>query len=142
MPTIPHNSPLIRLAALGCGLAILVWLGMEDHSLGPVLTLGSLSALLIVRLWLGNRCGGQSLSQRGLLAVWILGGAAWGMLAALMTAGLMFFKTAQHSHIYPDYPTAMIAAMLVRAPAWALAGGLLGLAIALVWSVFQTEKST
>ncbi|MBX3062793.1 MAG: hypothetical protein KF726_07450 [Anaerolineae bacterium] len=72
---------------------------------------------------------------------WTLFGAISGALATVVTAALMFFKTALHNHIYPDYPLIVILGMLARAPAWALAGALIGLALALVLPTLPTVST-
>jgi hypothetical protein len=50
----------------------------------------------------------------------------------------MFFKNARHGHLFPDYTLEMMLAMLSRAPAWAIAGGLFGLSLGLGWLALGT----
>ena len=59
-------------------------------------------------------------------------GAGVGAGTALITALLMIWKTGMHAHPFPDYPTGLILDILRRAPMWALAGILVGVALALL----------
>jgi hypothetical protein len=77
---------------------------------------------ITVFLWLGNE-------DTATWPVAALGLA--GVCGALASVLLMFLKTAWHSHIFPDYPLPMMAAMAARAPAWAAAGAALALALVL-----------
>jgi hypothetical protein len=61
----------------------------------------------------------------------VAGGALVGAWSLLCVVGLMFFKTAWHSHLVPDYPLPMMAAMLARLPVWAVVGALVGAGFAL-----------
>jgi hypothetical protein len=82
----------------------------------------------------GNRpFWGQFVPVRALGPGAVALGAAVGLGASIATAALMFFKDARHAHLYPDYPAEQMGAVLQRAPGWALAGALFGLALSLAW---------
>ena len=100
----------------------LLWLGLEDTHSAPVAALGLSLAVLAVAHFAEQRAMPWSRSL-----TWSLLGASTGALTALTSTLLMFFKTAWHTHAFPDYPLAMLIAMLERAPIWALAGALIGL---------------
>jgi hypothetical protein len=118
------NPRLWRWLALGWGAAALIWLGLEDSSSLPVALLGIGGALLATQ-----RPALAPLAHKpwGLPVI----GALTGALAAILTTFLMFFKNAWHAHLFLDYPTGMLLAMLERLPWWALVGALLGLALRL-----------
>jgi hypothetical protein len=131
--TIPHRSPTVIFAAAGYGLAILLWLGMEDSTIWPVTVLGAglallVSGLTVIAQWAGTSIGGWRLLLSGAL----LGGAA-GSLSAPLTTLLMLIKNAAHSHIYLDYPLPVIISVLTRLPAWTAVGVLLGLGSVFCW---------
>lgn len=134
-----------RNTALVYGAALLVWFSLEDNQTLPVVLFGVGMALL----W-GWRQALHQTTNKGLkplvqnqpallptpnsqLLALVLG-LLIGAGAAVATTGLMFFKTAWHAHVYPDYPTEMMLAMLSRAPAWGLAGVLLAAA----WLMFKS----
>jgi hypothetical protein len=122
-----------RLLALGYGIALFVWLSVEDVAVWPAALFGlGLSSLIVILLTL-DKIGGRWLAGRYLLVLGLLLGAADGLGTSVATAVLMFFKNARHAHVLPDYPVDMIIAVLERAPLWAAAGALAGLSVGLVW---------
>lgn len=129
-----------RLLALAYGLVVFVWLGLEDSALLPVVLLGTGLAALVVVLWVMARVGGRTLSLRGVLVglVWV--GALIGGGASVAITLLMFFKTARHAHVLPDYPVQQMLDMLARTPIWMVAGGLAGLAVAFVWLAMRPSS--
>ncbi|MCB9450797.1 MAG: hypothetical protein H6672_05125 [Anaerolineaceae bacterium] len=133
---LPILTPRLRLAAVGYGLLVFFWLSPEDNHVWPVALLGAGLGLMTVSLLVVNRFGGRVIPRRWLLPGAALAGLLAGGGGAVAAAGLMLFKTALHSHLYPDYPFTLMLAMLARAPAWGLAGLLASLALALLW----TEK--
>lgn len=138
----PVFRPWMRLVAVGYGLVMLLWLSLEDTHTEPVALLGTGFALLSVAGWLIGQYGGVSLAARLWMPGAVLVGALTGAGAALMTTLLMFFKTAQHSHVFPDYPLPMMLAMLQRLPVWGVAGALIGLGVVLIaWSVRASTSS-
>lgn len=130
---LPRRGSRSRLAALACGIAIFVWLGPEDTQVWPVAALGTVTAALAVWLWTLGRLGGARLSARQMTLLAALLGAVTGLAATIITAALMLLKNAYHAHFFPDYPPNLMGAMIQRAPAWALAGMLTGLALAFAW---------
>jgi hypothetical protein len=128
MIEIPRIRSGVRLLMLAYGALLLFWMSLEDQTTLPVVILGSGLALLMVVGVVLSRLGGVTLRMRQWLLLLPSAGAVAGALAAVMTACLMFFKTAWHAHPFPDYPPQMMLAMLERVPAWALAGLLVGVA--------------
>jgi prepilin signal peptidase PulO-like enzyme (type II secretory pathway) len=125
---IPASDYRLRIVAIMWGVAILAWLSIEDTTTLPVTILGTGASVVGVWLWLTTRYHGQDMG----LLLWAVLGASMGMGAIVCATALMFFKTAWHSHLYPDFPTPMLLAMLARVPWWAIAGAMLGLAVALL----------
>ena len=100
----------------------------------PVALLGLGLSLLSV-LWLvWRRLGGTVFAARYVPMGAGLLGEIVGLGGAVASAGLMFFKNALHAHAFWDFPPAMVVAMFTRAPSWALAGGLAGAGIGLLWT--------
>lgn len=138
MPTvpffiIPRRRPVLVVASAGAGLAVLLWLGMEDTSLLPVTGLAAGVTLLVGLNILAARHGGrQMITRRAVIGAGIALGAGWGAGTALTAAGIMLLKTALHSHAHPDFGWPLLLAMFARAPGWGLAGALFGLGAALL----------
>lgn len=109
------------------------WLRLEDNAPLSAGLLGGLSSVVWAGFWFSGRFGGKTVRRRTLCLIAAVLGAATGVGAALLTAFLMFFKNASHAHLYPDYPVEIIAAILQRTPAWALAGVLAALGGVLIW---------
>lgn len=122
-----------RLILIGGGLTVFLWLRLEDHGVATAVTMGLLVATLALTGWLWPRLAGRLFRPGQLALAAVLTGAGLGLLTAFSAAALMLLKTGFHGHLNPDYPAGVMAGTLARAPAWALAGGLLGLAAALVW---------
>lgn len=127
-----RHSTRARHLFVICGIAVLLWSGMEDDDARMVTLLGmllaaALSLMLISSQRLPEQLRRLSLAQRGAMS-----GALIGALASLTTPLLMLFKDLRHAHVFPDYPAGMMLATLERMPAWALAGGLAGFGIGLL----------
>lgn len=114
------------------GVAILLWSGIEDGDARAVTALGVLTAGGLTLALLKRKRGGSRLDQRYALAGAALAGATIGALSALSATLLMLFKNLRHAHVFPDFPPAMMLAMLERLPAWALAGALAGLGMGIL----------
>lgn len=137
LPTLGRGT---RLLALAYGLALFFWLSLEDTHVAPVVLFGLGLAILIIGLMTLDKIGGRWLAARQFFGLIVVSGVAMGLGTSVATAVLMFFKNARHAHLFPDYPTGMIMAMLERAPLWGVAGGLLGLSLGLGWLATRREK--
>lgn len=130
--TLPGWGLRLRLLSVLVAVGLLLWMSTEDNSATAVAALGVASTLLLLLGWLLRRWGGTRLPLRA----WLPGSIALGGLAgagsALTAALLMFFKTAWHAHLYPDFPPQMMLDMLARLPVWGAAGAFIALGIACV----------
>ena len=133
MMRVPNPGRRARLLTLAYGLALFWWFSLEDLAVWPVTLFGIGLATLIVVYTLSGKIGGKIVAAAYVPALGGLIGSLIGIGSSVAIAGLMFFKNAQHGHLYPDYPVEMMLAMLQRAPSWAIAGGLLGLSLGLGW---------
>lgn len=79
-----------------------------------------------------SRFGGKNVFRRYFLLGSVGLGVLLGVGTACIAALLMLLKTGWHAHIFPDFPFGMILDTLGRAPAWAMAGALVGLGLALI----------
>ena len=127
-----------RFLLIGYGLCLLVWMSLEDTSLIPVVVLGTGLAVIGVIYTVAQNMAQQAISLTRLLFLLVMVSTAVGGLAPLAITVLMFFKTSWHAHPFPDYPPALMLAMLSRVPAWTLAGCLLGCALAIFTLLRQT----
>jgi hypothetical protein len=134
---LPSKSSVLSPFFLLYGLAALLWLSVEDNAMLPVTLFGWVGAALAVLHWGRRYLRNPGVAYR-LVAMTALGGAA-GAAAALITPALMLLKTGMHSHINPDYLPGQFLAVFDLAPIWALAGGLAGLGLALVWVAVHTR---
>jgi uncharacterized membrane protein YdfJ with MMPL/SSD domain len=111
-------------------ITCLVWLSLEENSIGSACILALTGVGIGLAIQMARFGRDMKLTGRSL----VLGSGLFGMLLGLGTAVactlLMFFKTAVHAHPIPDYSLAQMLGTIARAPAWALAGALLGLAAA------------
>jgi len=149
VPAFPDGLRSMERAAWAlAGLLWFFWLGAEDGSAdGPLLVAAAAClalGLTLLRRWRSRRGGadigaavayglfGRRLDPR---AVWLAqssvcgfgSGLAVGPLAAL----LMLVKVSLHGHPAPDFSGGEIAGVLMRTPAWALAGLCLGASLGL-----------
>ncbi len=121
------------MISLAYGLMLFVWLTPEDNTVWPVAVLGVGLALLSLMWLIRRHLGGSGFHGWYVpIGAALLGGII-GLGGTLATAGLMFFKNALHAHAFWDFPPGMVVAMLIRAPSWALAGGLAGIGTGLLW---------
>lgn len=131
------NRANLRLWLVALAIIIFVWSGLEDHDVIGVTILGAGLASTLFGWKLASRFKS---STRPWLTIAAISGALIGALACLMTVALMVFKDLRHGHLFPDYPPKLILAMLERLPIWAIAGGLIGISIGLLLSVFSSRK--
>ena len=106
---------------LGYGFLVFVWLTPEQDSVWLAALLGLGGAFVTA--------AHSRVRFRLMLPLW---GAFVGASGAFAAAGLMFLKTALHAHPFPDFPTLLMLAMIERAPAWGVAGTLVGAGL-LLW---------
>ncbi|MCC6895367.1 MAG: hypothetical protein IT321_21275 [Anaerolineae bacterium] len=121
------------------GLLLFIWLTPENDSVGVAVVLGGALAVLVVLWGVRSWAAERAVPARYLPAAGVLAGAVSGVGSALAAGGLMFFKNALHAHAFWDYPPLLIAGVLERAPAWGMAGGLVGLGLAFIW-VWQHSR--
>jgi hypothetical protein len=129
--TIPKRAGWLRWVTILWGLIGFLWLGQEDNHILPVALLGGGASSLTLVLWAINRYGGQTL-KHGLPFILTGAGAVVGLGGVAFTVGLMIFKNVRHAHLTPDYPNALLGAMINLAPAWMLAGACFGLGLGLI----------
>lgn len=122
---------LLRWNAVLCSALIFLWSGPEDTRIGSAVALGVWSAVSIGTIWASRYSRSTHFGWRA-AALWVTFGAAVGAGAALCTVAVMLFKDIRHAHPFPDYPPGLLMAMITRTPAWAAAGALFAVAIALV----------
>jgi hypothetical protein len=139
--TIPPRTLWLRWNTVACAIAIFIWsTPEEDRPIFPAL----LGAWLTVSLlWnaVTNRCSGRALRSVRLISTAALFGAASGGLSSICAVALMLFKDARHAHFYPDYPPAILGAMLARLPAWTLAGTLAAVGIAMLLAALRQRRA-
>ena len=129
--TITPPSPRLRMVLLGGGILAFIWLGFEDNSTLSVAVLGTLLSVLSVLTAIRTYGPRTPLAPRLWLPGFVLSGALMGGGAIVITIILMFFKTAWHSHAFPDYPVPLMAAMLARLPLWIVGGACIGAGLGL-----------
>lgn len=123
------NTPgWMRLLALVLGVALFLWLPIEDVSEQSVVLFAALvSAWLALRYWLTVQPEATHYWLRCLLA-----GALTGLFVTPLALFLMALKTGMHGHNTPDFTFEQMQAVLYRTPIWVLVGLLLGLGVALL----------
>lgn len=139
MLRLPTPNRRTRLLIIGYGLLLFLWFTPEDNQVWPVTLLGLGMAALLVLSNVMNKLDGKVISIRYLIAGAVVLGVLIGASTSVTSAGLMFFKNALHPHLFVDFPTPLLPAMLERAPAWGLAGGLVGLGAALAWFALRQD---
>ncbi len=135
--TIPRRAGWVRWLIIVWGVLIFIWLGQEDNHVWPVALLGAGAAMIFALAWVQGRYGGRSISPVGVPLWGASFGAGVGLGGAVMTAFLMLFKNVRHAHIMPDYPNALMGAMLALSPAWMLAGMCFGVGAGIILIVWQ-----
>jgi hypothetical protein len=126
----------VRSDALIYGVALFVWMGREDNAVWTAAAFG------VGLMWIMARGQHPTAAppSRYRLLIPVVRGALIGGGAAVAAAALMLLKNGLHAHVFPDYPAAVIGAMIARAPVWAAAGGIAGLGWGL-WGIRQQPSS-
>lgn len=128
----PTRSRALTLFTFAFGLAFFFWIGLEDTTLLPPMILGASLTAIVIAHFLLRRFGGAPLpAGKGMLLL-SASGLLGGVAAPLTSTVLMALKVSLHSHDYPDYPPEAVVGVIARAPIWALAGLILGAALALL----------
>lgn len=133
---------MLRRLIVLYGLLVFAWLSPEDNLVWPPVVLGFGLVLLIILRWGINTLGGRALTPREILVGAPLLGLLIGLGTSISAAGLMFFKNALHAHVFLDFPPLLMLAMLERAPAWGLAGMLIGLGLAFAWLALHNHEQS
>lgn len=137
MLTLRPPSPRLRLALLGAGILAFLWLGFEDNNTLSAAGLGLLISVLSLLTAIRTYGPHTPLPPRLWQTASVLVGALMGGSAVIVTVGLMFFKTAWHSHAFPDYPVPLMIAMLARLPLWMIGGACIGAG----WALWRHRNS-
>jgi hypothetical protein len=114
------------------GLAWFIWLGYEDVGLSVVLGLSALLSLAyVVTLW-ARWVSGSAMAPGSYFVRSSIAGLVGGVTTPLLADILMLVKVSIHGHAVPDFTARDLGAVLSRAPVWAAAGLMFGLAAGLV----------
>lgn len=139
--TVPPRTLWLRWNAIACAVAIFIWSTPEEDRLIYPALLGTWLAVSLLWNWVSNRYAGRTLHGTRLLVAAAWFGAVTGAVSSLCAVLLMLFKDARHAHLYPDYPPALLGAMLARLPAWSLAGALAAVGVAMLLSALRRRHS-
>jgi MFS superfamily sulfate permease-like transporter len=118
-----------RLIGLVCGVAVFLWLRIEDQNVLFAVLCGISLAVASLGIYAWKLTSGRRYPAQTALIGGVLFGGLCGLASALVTAILMLLKNGFHAHLFPDFPFGMISDMLLRAPIWALAGALIGFGV-------------
>jgi hypothetical protein len=113
------------------GLACFGWLSSEDRRLASALALAALLTLTVSIQYLPQLRSQQRSAGRRWMVCGLAGGAI-GAAVPLVAAGWMLVKISLHSHTVPDFTASDLVAVLSRIHIWAIGGGLVGLAVAVL----------
>jgi hypothetical protein len=117
----------LRYYTIILGILLLIWLPFEDSNEELATTFAAaISAGLAVRLVV-RRIPHQPAS----LLKHLLLGSGFGLATAPLAFLLMALKTGLHGHTTPDFTSAQVIAVFLRAPLWGLGGLLIGLGVSL-----------
>jgi hypothetical protein len=112
----------LKLGGLVLGIAILIWLPIEDSNEVGVLVLSGLICAW-AGIWLLQETDQTKL--RTIFKYTIIGGGA-GLLMGMVAILLMAIKTGIHGHGTPDYTPEQILEIISRTPIFVIGGALLG----------------
>ncbi len=117
----------LRYYTIILGILLLIWLPVEDSNEQLATAFAAaISAGLAVRLVVKN-----FLPQPASLLKHVLFGTGFGLTIAPFAFVLMALKTGLHGHTAPDFTSAQVTAIFLRAPLWGLGGLLIGLGVGL-----------
>jgi hypothetical protein len=136
---LPKPDYRARFLLLAYGLVLFIWMSLEDNGTLTVSLLGAGLATSLILYQTLERIGRKELSMRFFIPLLIGLGALIGAASSFATILLMFFKTAWHGHGFPDYPLELMGDTLFRLPAWALAGGLIGLGLGFLYLTVRKQ---
>jgi hypothetical protein len=115
------------------GSAYVIWFGVEDRSLAPIVCLAALTCGAVgLTRFARIKHEPQTPRARGALVRAALTGVICGAGVGPVASLLILIKTGLHSHVVPDFDLPDVLQVLRVSPAWALAGGLIGLALGLL----------
>jgi hypothetical protein len=135
IPSESARAPLwLRLAALLLGIALLLWLPLEDVSVNWVLFFAG-----AINLWWAVRflAARSSTNSNRLIVHYLWVGTIAGLAVPPLAVLLMVFKSGVHGHGFSDFFPDQLQAVLLRTPAWGGAGFFLSLGSAL-WRLAVT----
>ncbi|MCU0500106.1 MAG: hypothetical protein MUF87_22380 [Anaerolineae bacterium] len=127
-----NTTRALQWLTIACGIAVFLWMSVEDTQTWPVVVLGGSVSLIAVVHWSQRFFMRTPLPSKGGIALIGLLGGLTGLGTALITALLMLIKNAWHLHPFPDFPPLLMGAILTRAPWWGVAGVLIGLGIGVI----------
>jgi ABC-type thiamin/hydroxymethylpyrimidine transport system permease subunit len=134
---IPDLRWVVRFAWALAAPAWFVWLAYEDRSLNPVMWLSAIVCVAFALAGIARWRGGKLADRRRWLLELMGIGLLTGALVAPVAVLLILVKISLHSHGTPDFTAGDIAAVMNRAPVWALAGVLSGEALGLIGVTFS-----
>lgn len=129
-------EPALTLALVGWLFILLIWLGLEENSVESAVVLGHGLTVLWLGRFVYQRWGGRVFTVSQIAALSSTLGAVMGSFGVVASAGIMFFKSAWHNHLVPDYPLALILALFAYIPAWILVGAFFGFGVFALWRAF------
>lgn len=131
----PTSRRSLRFAWILLGLALLVWLSLEDQNPRAVLFF----SLLVCSLASFSLAWHWHLADRPRPYRVILLGIAAGLAVVPVGLFLMALKTGLHSHPKPDFTPDQITWIVSRLPFWGLVG-LLGGCSAFLWLLSRERR--
>ncbi|RMG83411.1 MAG: hypothetical protein D6712_13025 [Chloroflexi bacterium] len=127
------SRTLPRYIVIFYGIALFIWLGFESDDIYTPIVFGAVMVVLIIWQIMNKLAIQTTVKPQRLFSLGAGAGAVAGASVNIFAALIMLFKDVRHGHTFPDYPLMLIVDFVARLPIWALAGGLIGLAIVLVW---------
>lgn len=126
-PARPPGRVWLRISALILGIALILWLPIEDVNLYQVLFFAN----AVCAWWAMRFLLNISPQSSGFLWRHVLIGLVAGLAVSPVALFLMAFKSGLHGHGTPDFSSTQVLSVLARSPVWVVAGLLLGPGVAL-----------